>query len=489
MSVTHGQSVELGIAVESPPTLAQLLARFASATTYDDLPDTVVSSIKSRVLDILGICAAASTLDTSRAVRKWVGSQGGVSQASAVGIATRLPAAQAAFVNGVLAHSLDYDDTHLPSVLHPSASVIPAVLAAAEANGASGKDVIRAIAIGLEVCVRIGMAGYNKRTKNSTFFEHGQHATSICGAMGAAAGVAALLGDEATICDSLGIAASMASGIIESNRTGGTVKRLHCGWAAHSAVTAVELVRVGLTGPPTVLEGRFGFFEAWLHGVFDSSAITDNLGDEWSIEGIFFKPYPANHFTHAAVDAAAKMRRAGIVPEDIESITLGVPLPALRTIGEPIDVKRRPETGYMAQFSGPFAIAAGLIGGGGLEVGLDDYTDELARDDYRRSLMAKVDVIEDERCSKIFPAQFPAVVTARLTDGRTVVEEVLVNRGGPENPLSFEELALKFQDNARRTMSKEAMGQLEDNCRNLDQIADVQRLFASLTKVDPVGGA
>lgn len=487
MSVAQGESAVPAIAVTPPPTLAQIIARFAAATRFEDLPEDVVASIKSRVLDILGICAAASSLETSRAVRKWVESQAGVPQASAVGVATRLPAAQAAFVNGVLAHSLDYDDTHLPSILHPSASVIPAVLAAAEANGASGKDVIRAIAIGLEVCVRIGMAGYNKDTKNSTFFEHGQHATSICGAMGAAAGVAALLGDEATICDSLGVAASMASGIIESNRTGGTVKRLHCGWAAHSAVTAVELVRVGLTGPPTVLEGRFGFFEAWLHGAFDASAITDNLGEEWSIEGIFFKPYPANHFTHAAVDAAAKLRRAGIVPEDIESITLGVPLPTLRTIGEPIEVKRRPETGYMAQFSGPFAIAAGLIGGGGLEVGLDDYTDELARDESRRSLMAKVDVVEDERCSMIFPAQFPAVVTARLTDGRTIVEEVLVNRGGPGNALSFDELTRKFRDNARRAMTQEAMGRLEDNCRNLDRVADVRSLFAVLTEVDPVG--
>ncbi|WP_104190558.1 MmgE/PrpD family protein [Cryobacterium sp. Y82] len=467
-------------------TLAQSLARFAVQTRFDDLPEGVVESVKSRVLDILGICAAASALDTSRAVRQWVESQGGVAQASAVGVAGRLPAAQAAFVNGVLAHSLDYDDTHLPSVLHPSASVIPAVLAAAEASGASGKDAIRAIAIGLEVCVRIGMAGYNTETKNSTFFEHGQHATSICGAMGAAAAVAALAGTEADVCNALGVAASMASGIIESNRTGGTVKRMHCGWAAHSAVTAVELVRVGLTGPPTVLEGRFGFFEAWLHGEFDATGITAGLGAEWSIEGIFFKPYPANHFTHAAVDAAAALRRAGIVPADIASVTLGVPLPTLRTIGQPIEVKRRPETGYMAQFSGPYAIAAGLLGGGGLEVGLDDYTDELARDADRRALMDKVDVVADDRCSAIFPSQFPAVVTARLNDGSTVVEEVLVNRGGPGNPLSFDQLTRKFRDNARRVMSEGAMDSLERTCRTLQDTTSVQLLFADLIAVDPL---
>jgi 2-methylcitrate dehydratase PrpD len=165
-------------------TLSQELGHFAAGTTFESLPPVVVESVRARVLDILGIAAAAAPLDTSRAVRRLTRSQGGVADSSAVGVPERLPAAQAAFVNGVLAHSLDYDDTHLPSVLHPSATVVPAVLAAAQAEGASGQDVIRAIAVGLEVTVRIGMAGYDKEAGNSVFFEHGQHATSICGAMG-----------------------------------------------------------------------------------------------------------------------------------------------------------------------------------------------------------------------------------------------------------------------------------------------------------------
>lgn len=468
-------------------TLGQQLARFAAAVRYEDLPAEVVESIRSRVLDILGICAAAAPLETSRGARQWARDQGGTPQANAVGLERALPAAVAAFVNGVLAHSLDYDDTHLPSVLHPSASVVPAVLAAAQAKGATGPEVIRATAIGLEVCVRLGMAGYDSATQNSIFFEHGQHATSICGAMGSAAAVAALYGGETMILNALGVAASMASGIIESNRTGGTVKRIHCGWAAHSAVSAVNLVRYGLTGPPTVLEGRFGYFQAWLHGQFDAEAITEGLGERWSIQDIFFKPYPANHFTHAAVDAGAALRRAGIRPDDVESLVLGVPAPNLRTIGEPIAVKRRPETGYMAQFSGPYAVVAGLLGGGGLEVGLDDYTDELAKDPYRRSLMAKVDVIANEKCTAIFPMQFPAVLTAHLTDGRTIVEEVLTNRGGPKRPLSFDELTRKFRDNAGRTMDPGAMSRLERSCRHLEACTDIGEVFTDLAAVDPAG--
>lgn len=468
-------------------TLSQHLARFADEVTYEDLPLVVIESIKSRVLDILGICAAAAPLETSRSARQWAEFQGGRGQASAAGVTEMLPAGLAAFVNGVLAHSLDYDDTHLPSVLHPSASVIPAVLAAGQACGANGRETIRAIAIGLEICVRLGMAGYDREKQNSTFFEHGQHATSICGAMASAAAVASLRGTRQAISDSLGVAASMASGIIESNRTGGTVKRIHCGWAAHAGISAASLVEYGLTGPPTVLEGRFGFFQAWLHGVFDPTAITEGLGTNWSIQDIFFKPYPANHFTHAAVDAAARIRRRGIAPEAIESMVLGVPAPNLRTIGEPIDVKRRPETGYMAQFSGPYAVVAGLLGGGGLEVGLDDYTDALALEPQRRELMDKVQVVADEACTKIFPMQFPAILTAHLHDGRTLVEEVLTTRGGPERPLSFDELVRKFRDNAQRTLDADALEHLEETCRNLQECPDLGVLFKDLQRVDPEG--
>ncbi len=467
-------------------TLAEQLAAFAAGSSYDDLPDDVVKSVRMRVLDTLGIAAAAAPLETSRAARRWAAAQGGIEGASAVGVDRRLPANLAAFVNGVLAHSLDYDDTHLPSVLHPSASVVPAALAAAERHGADGRRLIHAIAVGLETCVRIGMAGYDEEAKNSTFFEHGQHATSICGAMGGAVAAAVIAGDERSTVHALGVAASMASGIIEANRTGGTVKRMHCGWAAHAAISAAELVEHGITGPPTVLEGRFGFFEAWLHGRFDASAVSDGLGSSWLVPDIFFKPYPANHFTHAAVDAAAALRRAGITPDGVERVTLGVPAPNLRTIGEPIEVKRAPETGYMAQFSGPYAVAVGLFGGHGLGAGLEDYTDELAQDPERRALMAKVDVVADDRCTAIFPRQFPVVLTARLTNGSEVVEEVLVNRGGPDRPLSFEELAAKFRDNVAPALSPDESAELARACGELERCTDVTAMLRPLTAVDPV---
>lgn len=465
-------------------TLAQHLAGFAAETRFEHLPATVVDSVGMRVLDTVGIAIAATELETSRAAAAWVREQGGSATAFAIGLESAAPAPMAAFLNGVLAHSLDFDDTHLPSILHPSASVIPAALAAAQLHGANGRTLVRGIALGLEVCVRLGMAGFDPAAKNSVFFEHGQHATSICGAMGGAVAAAVIGGaSEARIVDALGIAASMAAGIIEANRTGGTVKRMHCGWAAHSALAAEGLARHGITGPPTVLEGRFGFFQAWLHEPGRAAPIVDGLGTEWAVPDIFFKPYPANHFTHAAVDAGAALRRRGITPDDVDRLVLGVPAANLRTIGEPIDVKRTPATGYMAQFSGPYAVAVGMFGGGGLGAALEDYTDELATSEDRRALMAKVDVVPDSRCDSIFPYQFPAVLTATLRNGDTVTEAVLTTRGGPERPLTFEDVSAKFTANARPFLSGPEIAELSDRCRTLAEMSSIEVLLEPLTSI------
>ena len=145
-------------------------------------------------------------------------------------------------------------------------------------------------------------------------------------------------------------------------------------------MTAADLVSRGFTGPPTVLEGRFGFYQAFLSGQADLAEITKNLGTDWCTPDIFFKPYPANHFTHAGIDAARRMRRAGLRPDDVDHAVLKVAPAPLRTIGEPLAAKQAPETGYQAQFSGPYTVAAALFGGGGLGLGLGDFTDELAQD-------------------------------------------------------------------------------------------------------------
>ena len=403
---------------------------------------------------------------------------GGEVQASVMGHSGRYPTASAALLNGTLAHALDFDDTHLPSVLHPSAAVVPAALAAAQVSGASGRDLLAAVAAGDELVVRVGMAGYDPDLGNSIFFEKGLHATSIAGTLGAALASAMVYGlGEEEIGHSLAISASMGAGILEANRTGGTVKRIHCGWAAHAGITAAELANRGLTGPPTVFEGRFGFLQAYLDDKADAEALRRGLGKDWELTRIFFKPYPANHFTHAGIDAAMKLRKEGLEIEDIEDIELGVATAVLRTIARPEEEKARPQTGYAAQFSGPFTVATALVGGGGLGVSLDDFTDEAVEDPVKLDLASRVRCVADEECDRIFPDQFPAVLRVRLKSGEVREARVSHNRGGPENPLSDEELETKFRTNAGRVLTERRVDELGFTLKALEGSETVEDLM------------
>lgn len=454
------------------------VARFAAAVRSGEISEDLLADSRRRVTDIIGIAFAASRTETAQIARKVVEARGGTPQSSVVGLNERYPAVSAAFLNGTLAHALDYDDTHLPSVLHPSASVVPAALAAAEQSGASGRELLAAVAAGNELVVRVGMAGYDESLGNSVFFEKGMHATSIVGTLGSALAAAMAYGlEEEQIGHAVAIAASMGAGIIEANRTGGTVKRVHCGLAAQAGVTAAELAEAGLTGPPTVFEGRFGFLQAYLGNDADVAAITEGLGEHWELPRIFFKPYPANHFTHAGIDAAIRLREDGLHLVDIEEIELRAAAAVLRTIAQPGEEKARPKTGYAAQFSGPFTVATALVGGGGLGVSLDDFTDEAVHDQQKLALAARVRCVPDPDCNNIFPNQLPAVLRVRLKNGEVREARVMHNRGGPENPLSDAELEAKFRDNARRSLPDEVVEEVWNGCRTLDVAEDVSGLL------------
>lgn len=461
-------------------THVQKLAAFAAGCRDAGIPDAVREDATSRILDVIGNCLAAyaerdgdAAPAVLRAARRW----GGAQDATAIGSGDRLPAPSAALVNGTLAHCLDFDDTHLPSVLHPSASVVPAALAVAESAGSTGAALVAAVAAGIEVTNRLGMASYLPEARNSLFFDKGQHATSICGTLGASVAAALLYRlPAAGIADAMGIAASMGAGLLEANRTGGTVKRAHCGWAAHAGVTAAVLAAEGLTGPPTVLEGRFGFFQAWLDGRYDAAALLSGLGERWELLRTVYKPYPANHFTHPAVDCALALRAGGLDPGEVSAIELGVAAPVLRTIAEPAEEKARPRSPYHAKFSGPYVLASALLGGGGLGLSPDDFTE---LDPVRLALAERVRCVADERASELFPRAFGAVVRVRLRDGGFAEHRVDSSRGGPEHPLSREELEVKFRLNAQRALPDERVDELVSAVRELAEAATVARLLGA----------
>jgi 2-methylcitrate dehydratase PrpD len=424
------------------------VSEFAAHSLSAGLPAARRRQSVRAVADTMGNMAlgAAQPLHhtVGQAARHW----GQLEAATAVGYPQRVPTTTAAFVNGTLAHCMDFDDTHLQSVLHPSSSVVPAAFAVAEAEGASGPRTLDAIAVGTEVCIRLGMAGYDAEHANSIFFDRGQHATSICGTIGSAIAAAMLLsGDARRIADAAAIAASMGSGIIEANRTGGTVKRIHTGWAAHCGVAAAYLAASGITGPPTVLEGRFGFFQAFCGDRARPDTVVADLGRHWYSDELHIKPYPCNHFTHAGIDAAVALRSRGVTPADVVALELGVPEPVLRTIAEPPAAKAAPATGYAAAFSGPYTVAAAMYGGGGLGLYVGDFTDAAVRRQDVIALAGKVSCYADPECTALFPTQFPARLTAHLADGETTEIACLANRGGPGRPLDDDELYLKFSLN------------------------------------------
>ena len=430
-------------------SLAPRLARFAAELSFDQLPPPVIAAVGDRLLDTLGVCVAGRELDATRAAYAMSLEVGAGDQASVIGGGRRLPAVWAALVNGTCAHGLDFDDSHLPSIVHPSATLVPAVFAQAEASGADAHETIVALVAAYELMIRLANAQYDPELGNSVFFERGLHATSMLGALAAAAACARLRGlDGEGIAHALAIACSQSAGLLESNRAGGSVKRIHTGWAAHAAIAAAALAAHGVTGPPTVLEGRFGYFQAFCGERWNPAAVTEALGERWDTLDIHVKPYPCNHFTHAIVDAVRRLRSSGLAPEEVAAVEIGTAGPSLRTIGEPIEVKRHPRSSYEARFSAPFVFATALVGGGGLGVAEEDFGDAALTDVRRQALAECCDVTVDADCDRLFPGAFPAVVRVRTRAGEELEARVDFNRGSPTHPLSPEELRSKLEQTA-----------------------------------------
>lgn len=459
--------------------LSTRLAAFA-AGIRSELPGPVAADALARITDTIGISIAAMDTEPVQAALNLAREWGGAPQAGVFGFPDRLPAPTAALVNGTAAHALDFDDTHLPSILHPSASVVPAAIAASETAGADGRRLLAAVAAGAEIAIRLGNGADDPKLGNNVFFERGLHATSICGAVGSAAAAAAALGlDTAAIAHAIGIAASMGSGILEANRNGGSVKRVHCGWAAHAGLVAAQFAAQGVTAPDTVLEGRFGFFAAFtgLHPL--DEGFLAGLGEQWELDRCFVKPYPTNVFTHTGIDAARLLAARDIDIATIERIELSVPMAVTRTIAEPRDAKINPQTPYHAQFSGPMTFAMAWRGGGGLGLYLDDFTEEAVGDPTVRHLAERVRYVPDAEVEAAYPKALPTIARVHLTDGTVIEERVMANLGTAERPITPEQLRTKF-DLTVRGLGSEGAQRLRDAIAELPEAEDVGQVLARL---------
>jgi len=444
------------------------MAEFVAGLRFDDLPPDVIAAARRHMLDSVGVALAASALGAGAPVIEMTRSWAGAREASVIGYDFGAPAPWAALANGTLTHALDFDDTHVESVVHPSAFVVPAAMAVGEEIGASGRDIVTAAVAGYEVATRIGAAAPGR------FHVRGQHTTGLCGTFGAAAVAGRLWGltpDE--IAQAFGIAGSQSSGLFAYLSDGSETKRLHAGWAAHGGIVAADLARRGFTGPSTIFEGPHGLFDAFLAGEEpDRARLVRGLGTEWETTRIAIKPYPACHFVHAFMDAGIE---AGVKWADIEEIVCSIAPPAIGIVAEPRAPRLHPATTYQAQFSLPFAVASAIVGGrDALE-----YFGEDARAD-RRVLTLAERVHHEPDTTLPFPKTYGGRLRVNTRGGRTIEVEELVNRGHPDRPLSDEELAAKFLKNARMRLETRAARRALTKLQRIDQIDKIENLTSAL---------
>ncbi len=415
-------------------TVAALLGRWITALAPDELPAAVTQACADTVIDTFGLSIAARHTNYVTALREsWTAA----GRCSVLGASDRLDAAAAAMINGTAAHGEDFDNTFEGCPIHWGAVIVPAVMAAAEEFELSGSQALKGLAVGGEVMCRLGLIA-QKGVHTAGF-----HPTAVLGAMGAAAGVAATLNLTAQqTTHALGIAGSMASGIIEYLADGSWTKRMHAGWAAQSGLRAVLMARAGFTGPATVFEGTHGLMHGFAPSVTpDFDILREQLGSLWHVEKTAFKPYACGTMTQPFVDCATRLAPQ-TTAEDIVSLRCQVAEGTVHRLWEPLALKRRPPNPYAAKFSTPYCIAVGFLRG---DAGLAEFTDESVRDPAVLALAERISYSIDP--ADEYPRNYTGKITATLKDGSTLVEFQPFLRGGSHDPMTREQLQAKCAAN------------------------------------------
>lgn len=440
-------------------TATQALGRFVADSDWRDIPEGLRHEAKRSILNHVG-CALGTTGDPAvQAALRVMRAVGGAPAATVFGQATRLDAMGAAFVNAVASNLLDYDDTHLETVIHPAAPVAPPLFALAEQRGLSGAAVLHAFLLGGEVACRIGKA------VSPGHYARGWHITSTCGAFGAAAGCARLLGLSADqVAHAIGIASSEAAGTVENLPN--AAKNVSVGNAARHGILAALFAAEGFDAAPAAIEGPLGWARA-TGDVADLGAITEKLGTHWEIGRNTYKPYPAGIVFHAVIDACLELRaRLDLPPDAIAAVTVAGDA-LLLARGDRVVRNARD-----SRVSIHHSAALGLVRG---RAGVAEFEPPAVEDTALAAFRTRVTVALDTTLPR-----GAARVTVRLRDGREEQATVLAPRGSEAKPLSNADLEAKFRENA-------ALGGCADHAAAqiaaiwaLEEAADLSRLMALL---------
>jgi 2-methylcitrate dehydratase PrpD len=454
-------------------------ARFAVDLTIDRIPHAVTEAALLNVYDTLACSIAGRTapgvVELEGLIRDW----GGKPEAAVLWSDLRVPAPAATWLNGVMAHARDYDDTHDIAILHAGVSVIPAALAAAEIAGrpVKGADFVAAVVVGLELMCRIGVA-----TKIG-IIEAGFIYSSLLGYFGATAAAGRLLGFTASeMVNAIGIAFSQAAGTHQVTRDAALTKRMQPGFAARAALTSVAMSRAGIRGAQRSIEGQDGLSRIYLRSAIDSGALREGLGERFHMQDLAYKPYPCCRFNHTAIDAALSLgRQPGFDWRKTTRIVAYTNSQAYSAVGTPLDIRRAPKTVVQAQFSICYTIACALVSG---RVGLADFTQEaLARPEILYVAGLVEPRIDDEIEARWSRSVGATRIVARCEGGD---REARADhpRGGAENPMTAADFREKLIDcMGFGGFDQGGAGRIEGfvhDLRRSENVADAIRGLASL---------
>jgi 2-methylcitrate dehydratase PrpD len=430
-------------------SVAEQLAAWLATVAGAPLPPAVTAVVQRLVVDVVGLCVAARREDYIDATLAAV-DRGG--PCTVIGHDGGFDAFGAALVNGTAAHGEDFDDTFEGGPVHAGAVAVPAVLAACEREGLSGPRAAAGIAAGVELMCRLSLVAPMGAHKA------GFHPTAVFGALAAAGGVGVTLGlRPAALVSALGIAGSMASGIIEYLAEGTWTKRMHAGWAAQSGLRAALMARGGFKGPRTVLEGTHGFYKAFAPSIAaDFTPLLGDLGRRWVTADLAFKPYACGTMTQPFIDCALALARDGVDAGSIAEIECEAGEGTVHRLWEPLASKQRPPTPYAAKFSTPYCMAAAFFDG---RAGFAQFTEARIADPAVLDLASKIRYRVNP--ADEYPRNFSGHLRATLRDGSTREYRQPHMRGGAREPMRDDEVRAKFLDNAvHGGLSQEAAARL-----------------------------
>lgn len=398
-----------------------------------DVPDYVLQSARLHILDALAVGRAGSRVGPVSGVTALAASQGR-GRSTVLGSSEAVPSPIAALINGSLIHSLEYDDTHVASVMHGSSVMASSALAVSEELGSTGLEMLSSFAIGWEFLIRIGLASPGR------IQSQGFQITSAAGAFASAAVSCLLHGDDPDVfANAIGIAGSQASGTFAFLADGDTVKAVQPGWSAHAGLLAAQLARAGVTGPSSVFDGPYGFFTLYAKdpeaGANLAVQLAD-LGEVWRLPEAAFKLQPCCHYIHPYIEALEQLMAQGLSASNLVSLHCWVPEEVTSIIAEPWPRRQRPAKPHDARWSLPYVLGA-VLDRGSLEVSV--FSGEC--DDAVIAISERVTY--EPWIDSGFPSRFPARIRAELADGSVMEYSVDDVKGSPSRPVRAEDILAK----------------------------------------------